>query len=92
MFRPAFRATVLLLTACNPPVADDDDSAAGAAPQLPSAASLLARGPLAGTFLVAENQGVRLARFEGDGTVTDLGLTALGDGHEYITGAVGIQP
>ena len=64
----------------------------GASPQLPSAAALLARGPLAGTVVVAENQGLRLARFEGDGTVTDLGLLELGDGYEFITGAVGVQP
>ncbi len=64
----------------------------GAPPQLPSAAALLQRGPLAGTVVVAENQGLRLARFEGDGTVTDLGLMELGDGYEYITGAVGVQP
>ncbi len=64
----------------------------GAPPQLPSAASLLARGPLNGTLVIAENQGVRLARFEGDGTVTDLGLVELGDGYEFITGAVGVQP
>lgn len=64
----------------------------GAPPQLPGGASLLARGPLEGTFAVAENQGVRLARFEGDRTVTDLGLLELGDGYEFITGAIGVQP
>ena len=64
----------------------------GPPPQLPSGASLLARGPLAGTVVVAENQGLRLARFEGDGTVTDLGAMELGDGYEFITGAVGVQP
>jgi hypothetical protein len=80
-------------------VIDRDDDAAqpftvrgeldyvGASPQLPGAAVLA--GDLA---LVAENVGVRRVRFEGGGTVTDLGLTALGDGVEAIVGTLGVTP
>ena len=59
----------------------------GASPQLPGHAVL------AGSLvLLAENQGVRRIRLDGGGTVTDLGLTALGSGIAAITGAIGVQP
>jgi hypothetical protein len=64
----------------------------GARPQLPSAAVAITRGALAGLALVAELQGVRRVRMTGGGTVTDLGLTQLGDGAAAITGALGVQP
>ncbi len=64
----------------------------GASPQLPGGAALIERGDLAGLVVVAENQGVRRVRMEGGGVVTDLGLTALGDGFDAITGAIGVQP
>jgi hypothetical protein len=41
--------------------------------------------------VLTENQGLRRMRFEQD-RVVDLGLSAFGDGLEWIPGAVGIQP
>ncbi len=64
----------------------------GARPALPAAAAGVDRGSLAGLTLVTENQGVRLVQFEGDGTVTDLGVAVDGDGFEWIMGAVGVAP
>ncbi len=64
----------------------------GADPQLPSAASLLARGSLKGLVILAENQGLRRVQLEGDGVVNDLGLSSFGSGYDRIPGAVGVQP
>ena len=64
----------------------------GARPALPTAASMVTRGPLTGRVLVTENQGVRAVQFEGDGSVTDLGMQIEGDGYTWIAGAIGIQP
>lgn len=64
----------------------------GASPQLPGAASVVSRGALAGLILVAENQGVRGMRFDGQGGVLDLGLLVEGDGNVAITGALGVAP
>lgn len=64
----------------------------GKKPQLPSGVVVLDRGGLKGLILVAELSGVRRMRFEADGTVTDLGLTNLGDGVGNIVGGLGVQP
>ena len=64
----------------------------GADPQLPTAASLLTRGPLAGHLLVTENQGVRQVQMSEGAEAEDLGLTSLGSSYEAIAGAVGVQP
>ncbi len=64
----------------------------GAAPQLPAGAVEITAGMLAGTALVAENLGVRIATFGRDGSVTDHGAFALGSGTENITGAIGVTP
>jgi hypothetical protein len=66
----------------------------GKKPQLPGAAVMVAVGKLSGLVLVAENMGVRRVRFEPDGQVTDLGMTAVGDGKglDEIVGAIGVQP
>ncbi len=58
--------------------------------QLPSGAVMLERGTLRGRVLVAELAGVRQIQFDGDGTVTDHGVTDLGVGG--APGAIGIQP
>jgi hypothetical protein len=64
----------------------------GGRPQLPGHAALVERGPQRGLVLVAENQGVRRVRFEGDGQITDLGLTPIGEGLTAIVGAIGVTP
>ena len=65
----------------------------GAKPQLPSGAVMIERGQLLGRVLVAENEGVRMVQFTGQGDgVTDLGLTAGGGGMEGVVGVVGVQP
>lgn len=61
-------------------------------PQLPGGAAQVDRGSLKGLVLMTEVRGIRMLRFEGDGTVTDLGLTSLGDGIEAMPGAIGVQP
>lgn len=61
-------------------------------PQLPGGADQVERGGLKGLVLMTEVRGIRMLRFEGDGTVTDLGLTSLGDGIEAMPGAIGVQP
>jgi hypothetical protein len=64
----------------------------GGKPMLPGDAVLIARGALTGLVLVAEVDGVRLARFEDGGAVTDLGVMSLGDGLEFLPGAIGVAP
>lgn len=59
---------------------------------LPLSVATIDRGTLRGRVLVGENVAVRQLQFEGNGTVTDLGLLELGPGIEQITGAIGIQP
>jgi hypothetical protein len=63
----------------------------GAAPQLPGPIASIDRGTLRGHLLVAELLGVRHLAFT-RGSVTDLGLVALGEGTAAITGALGLQP
>ena len=63
----------------------------GPAPQLPGSLATIDRGALRGHVLVAELLGVRHLAFT-RGSVTDLGLVALGDGTAAITGALGLQP
>ena len=63
----------------------------GAAPQLPGPIASIDRGTLRGHLLVAELLGVRHLAFA-RGSVTDLGLVALGAGTAAITGALGLQP
>ncbi len=63
----------------------------GPAPQLPGAVASVDRGALRGHLLVAELLGVRHLAF-GRGSVSDLGLLALGEGTEAITGALGVEP
>jgi hypothetical protein len=41
---------------------------------------------------VAENLGVRQIRFEPGGSVTDLGMFALGNDAENIVGSIRVQP
>ena len=65
---------------------------AGARPALPGAAVAIERGSLDGLVLVAENVSVRRVRFEGGGTVTDLGAFGLGSGSTAIVGAIGVTP
>jgi hypothetical protein len=64
----------------------------GTPPQLPGAAVLVHRGTLEGLALLAENVAVRRIRFEGGGTVTDLGPTVVGAGVENVVGAIGLTP
>lgn len=64
----------------------------GGPPQLPGGALLVDRGSLEGLALVAENVAVRRVRFEGGGTVTDLGATTVGSGVENVVGAIGVTP
>lgn len=61
------------------------------APQLPADA-VLAGGSLGPIVYVAENTAVRRFRFNGDGTVTDLGRIVEGSGYTSIPGAIGVQP
>ncbi len=63
----------------------------GGAPQLPTAAAMVSRGPLKGLVLLTENQGVRRVRFS-QGELTDLGLSEFGSGLDFIPGAIGLQP
>ncbi len=63
----------------------------GAAPQLPGPIASIDRGALRGHLLVAELLGVRHLAFT-RGSVSDLGLVALGEGTAAITGALGLQP
>lgn len=62
-------------------------------PQLPGDAVLVG-GEHAGTVYVVENTAIRVFRFNGDGTVTDLGRQLMGDPEDYrgIPGAIGVQP
>jgi hypothetical protein len=59
---------------------------------LPGAAVMIERGSLTGRVLVAELSAVRQVQFGADGSVTDLGTTAFGEGLENIVGLVGVQP
>jgi len=65
---------------------------AGGKPQLPGAAALVDRGALSGVVLVTEVAGIRTVWMKADGTVTDLGVTSLGDGFTGMPGAIGVQP
>lgn len=60
-------------------------------PALPADAVLVG-GAFPDLVLVVENQAVRRFRFDGDGGVTDLGPTAIGDSYDAIPGAIGVQP
>jgi len=64
----------------------------GDSPQLPGKLVQIERGDLRGLVLLAENVGVRRIRFEGGGTVTDLGEFSFGSGLENIAGSIGVQP
>lgn len=59
---------------------------------LPGSAAMVRRGALEGLVIIGENVAVRRVQFEANGDVTDLGIVALGDGNDSITGAVGVQP
>lgn len=61
-------------------------------PQLPSAASMIARGMLAGRVLVAEVLSVRQLQFGPGGALDDVGLLPFGAGATSIVGTVGVQP
>jgi hypothetical protein len=63
----------------------------GGKPQLPGGAVMVSAGMLRGHLFVAENLGVRHARFVANG-VEDLGLFSLGMGIENSTGAIGVTP
>jgi len=66
---------------------------AGIAPALPNSAVVIKRGALKGRIYVAENLGIHQARFETNGTVTNLGKYETGpSGFEQIVGAIGVQP
>lgn len=60
-------------------------------PQLPSEAVRL-HGELEDLVYVVENTALRVFRFNGDGTVTDLGRQIFGEGLTSIPGAIGAQP
>ena len=66
----------------------------GRRPQLPTNAEQIERGKLRGRVLIAELEGVRQVAFNADGSLTDIGLTPLGDEDSIssIVGAVGVQP
>ncbi|MBI5508343.1 MAG: hypothetical protein HY903_06280 [Deltaproteobacteria bacterium] len=64
----------------------------GAAPEMPTAASVIAAGGLKGRVFIAENLGVRQAQFLVSGAVVDLGKTSSGSGLGAIVGAIGVQP
>jgi hypothetical protein len=59
---------------------------------LPGDVVVVTRGALAGMALVSENDGLRRVRIEPEGTLTDLGVTSVGDGYPGIPGALGVQP
>jgi hypothetical protein len=59
---------------------------------LPGAMDIVRRGGLRGHVYAAENTGIRHVAFAEDGSVSDLGVTALGDGIPNIVGTLGIQP
>ncbi len=61
------------------------------APQLPADA-VLAGGGLGPIVYVVENTAVRRFRFNGNGTVTDLGRIIEDNGYTSIPGAIGVQP
>lgn len=65
---------------------------AGPRPQLPAGAVLVSRGSLSGLVLVAENTAIRRVRFQGDGSIADLGPTSTGEGFGAVVGAIGVQP
>jgi len=60
-------------------------------PQLPADAMRVG-GDHEDVVFVIENTAIRRFRFEGDGTVTDLGRVIEGEGYTSIPGALGIQP
>lgn len=59
---------------------------------LPGALAGITRGGLRGHVYAVENTGIRHVAFAEDGTVSDLGVTALGDDIPNIVGTLGIQP
>ncbi len=59
---------------------------------LPGAGVRLQRGSGQGLAFFAENQGVRALRFEGDGTVSEVGQWLVGSTSDAIVGAIGVQP
>ncbi len=61
-------------------------------PELPSVAAMIARGPLKGRVLVAENVAVRSLQFTTDGGVTDLAKLRFPMGLQNIVGTIGVQP
>lgn len=61
------------------------------APQLPGDAVLVGGGH-PDLVLVVENTALRRFRFNGDGTVSDLGRVIAGSGFLAIPGAIGVQP
>ena len=63
----------------------------GQVPQLPSDAVRL-HGDHEDIVYVVENTALRVFRFNGDGTVTDLGRQLFGSGLTSIPGAIGAQP
>jgi DNA-binding beta-propeller fold protein YncE len=61
-------------------------------PALPSVAAMIARGPLKGRVLIAENVAVRSLQFTSDGFVTDIAKLTFPSGLQNIVGTIGVQP
>ncbi|MEO7110182.1 MAG: hypothetical protein ABI183_07090, partial [Polyangiaceae bacterium] len=63
-------------------------------PQLPSFASLVARGTLKGRVLIAENTAVRQVAFEPDAGIVDVSYLNFDDdgGLDQIVGVIGVAP
>ncbi|MCP4447296.1 MAG: hypothetical protein GY811_18405 [Myxococcales bacterium] len=87
-----FKLTYDPASTTTPFVVDGELEYLGADPQLPADLVQITRGDLLGLVLIGENQGVRRVRFDGEGGVTDLGVTATGDSFKAIPGAIGVQP
>ncbi len=64
----------------------------GPAAQLPGDMTTIDRGALAGSVLVSELSTVRRVVFAADGSVTDAGSLAFGEGLDSIGGAIGVTP
>ncbi len=67
-------------------------STTGGAPQIPSAVVTVAAPDGDGWMLVPEVKGVRVVRATASGGLTDLGVSAFGDGLDNLPGALGLQP
>ncbi len=67
-------------------------SLVGAKPQLPTCPNLVSVGSLKGLVLIGEVEGVRRARFEANGDVTDLGVFTIPGDVDMAVGCVGVQP